>query len=67
MATKKNISLKRVKDGHIEKFGFEHALNLLRWQNTHNTQCWEICEENWIFENNEIARKPNNRDNQETD
>lgn len=57
-ATKKTVKLKNQR-GNSSDFTFEHALNLLRLQNKKGTKGWSLNEKNWIFENNEISRKPN--------
>lgn len=65
-SAKKTISLKRVKCGKIFPFDFEHALALLRLQASKGNGGWVISDKNWNFENNEICRRSNTRDIQET-
>lgn len=65
MGKKKKIILKETRDGQSYPFDFDHALNLLRLQAKKGLKGWVINEKNWQFIDNEITRKPNNRDIEE--
>ncbi len=41
------------------EFSIEHALNVLRLPNSQ----WEVADEGFIFENNDIRRVPSKTDN----
>lgn len=45
-----------------QKFNPDHALKLLRLPNTQ----WEMADERYIFEDNEIRRKPSDSSNPTT-
>ena len=54
-AKKSKIKLKSEKCE--QSFEFAHALSILRMKNSQ----WQIAEPGYIFENNEIVRKPESK------
>lgn len=61
MSKKQVVQLKRLANGRVHEFEFDHALSLLRLQekSPRAKKGWEIAEKEWIFKDNEISRKPN--------
>lgn len=53
---KETIKLKNQR-GNVSVFSIEHATKLLNLQKEKAQQGWEIAEENWTHENNEISRR----------
>lgn len=56
------VKVKRLKNGSIHQLELSHALNLLRLQSG-TAKGWELSDDKYIFENNEISRRK--RDNKD--
>ena len=57
--TPKKIQLARIINGKevsVQDFSFEHALNLLRLQQSKGSKGWEIKSKDWKFVKNEIIK-----------
>lgn len=67
MDNRPKITLQETRGGTKRKFDFAHALNLLRLQEKNKSNGWIIADEKYIFKDNEICRKPSNRDNQKAE
>jgi len=68
MSDNKTIELKKGSDGKPVKFGFPHALNLLRLQSEKKRNGWEIVDtKKWQFKDNEISKRPSNRGSQNSE
>lgn len=52
--------------GNVRKLTFEHSLRLLKFQQEHDLNIFEIVSEKYQFVNNAIVRITNNTKNQET-
>lgn len=57
MPKKKTIKLSHGRDGSVHEFAFDHALRLLRLQESKNREDWKVKEKNWEFKDNEIIRR----------
>lgn len=47
--------------GNVVEFGFDHALALLRLQESQGNSDWKIATKQYEFLNNEIVRKRSNK------
>lgn len=65
--SKKTVTLRATKNDKNHEFGFEHALKLLRLQETNIKKGWEISDKNYTFENGEIIKNRVNRKSKEAD
>jgi hypothetical protein len=58
----KEIILEKVKTGKTESFRFDHALNLLRYEQARGFNEWKLPDtSNYIFENGNINERPGNQ------
>lgn len=57
MGKKTTVTLGQVKNEEIkQEFGFQHALNLLRYEAKSGRQDWKVVDKNWQFKENELIR-----------
>ena len=57
MGKKETVTLAQVKNEKIQQeFGFQHALNLLRYEAGTGRQEWKVVDKNWNFKENELIR-----------
>lgn len=57
MGKKQTVTLAQVKNEKIQQeFGFQHALNLLRYEKQTGRQEWKVVDKNWNFKENELIR-----------
>ena len=56
MGKKETVTLAQVKNEKIQQeFGFQHALNLLRYEKQTGRQEWKVVDKNWHFKENELS------------
>lgn len=57
MGKKQTVTLAQVKNEKIQQeFGFQHALNLLRYEVKTGRQEWKVVDKNWQFKENELIK-----------
>lgn len=64
--TKESVTLKRSGDKKIS-ISIEHALSLLRLQKSKGRKDWQIADDKWKFENNEIIRRTVNKSSKKSE
>jgi hypothetical protein len=61
------VTLKETRGGTNHLFDLVHALNLLRLQKKNSKKGWVINDENYIFKDNEICKRPSSKPSKKAD
>lgn len=56
MPKKTTVTLAQVKSGKEQEFEFNHALNLLRYEEKSGRQEWKVVDKNWNYTENELIK-----------